>query len=63
MSYTLGIVGGSGVYELEGLVDVREVAVETPFGRPSDALVTGRLGDTKLVFLSRHGRGHRLAPH
>lgn len=63
MSYTLGIVGGSGVYELEGLVDVREVAVETPFGRPSDALVTGRLGDTKLVFLSRHGRGHKAAPH
>lgn len=63
MTFTLGIVGGSGLYVMDGLQDVREVNVDTPYGAPSDTLVTGRLGDTKLVFLSRHGRGHRLAPH
>lgn len=63
MTFTLGIVGGSGLYVMDGLQNVREVNVDTPYGAPSDALVTGRLGDTDLVFLSRHGRGHRLAPH
>ncbi len=59
---TIGIVGGSGLYALEGLTDVREVEVKTPYGPPSDTLVTGRLGDTQLVFLPRHGKGHRLTP-
>ena len=63
MGRTLGIIGGSGLYELEGLADVQEVRVDTPFGAPSDAIVRGRLGDTTLIFLPRHGRGHKLAPH
>ncbi|HEX7481401.1 MAG TPA: S-methyl-5'-thioadenosine phosphorylase [Polyangiales bacterium] len=60
---TLGIIGGSGLYDLAGLTDVAEVRVATPFGEPSDALVRGRLGNTTLLFLPRHGRGHRIAPH
>jgi len=60
---TLGILGGSGLYDLAGLEDRREVAVDTPFGRPSDLLVTGRLHGVRMAFLPRHGRGHRLAPH
>ena len=59
----IGVLGGSGIYELEGLTDIDEVAVETPFGPPSDLVVTGRLGDSKLCFLARHGRGHRVLPH
>lgn len=63
---TIGIIGGSGLYEMEGLLDVEEVRLSTPFGAPSDAYLTGRLasdsGDVKLVFLPRHGRGHRIAP-
>ena len=58
----LGVIGGSGLYEMDGLTDVREVEVETPFGKPSDILTTGRLGETELVFLPRHGKGHRLMP-
>ena len=63
MGQTLGIIGGSGLYELEGLAQVEEVRVETPYGAPSDAVIRGRLGDATLLFLPRHGRGHRLAPH
>jgi 5'-methylthioadenosine phosphorylase len=59
---TLGVIGGSGLYELDGLVDVERRRVATPFGDPSDELVIGRLGGTRLVFLPRHGRGHRLLP-
>ncbi|MFH2008241.1 MAG: S-methyl-5'-thioadenosine phosphorylase [bacterium] len=59
----LGVIGGSGLYEIEELTDVAEQRVETPFGEPSDAFVTGRLGEQRLVFLPRHGRGHRIAPH
>jgi 5'-methylthioadenosine phosphorylase len=59
----LGIIGGSGIYDLPGLEDRREVAVETPFGKPSDTLVTGRLFGVQMAFLPRHGRGHRIAPH
>jgi 5'-methylthioadenosine phosphorylase len=59
----LAVFGGSGLYDIEGLKDVEEVHVETPFGSPSDAVVRGRLGDTTLLFLPRHGRGHRIAPH
>jgi 5'-methylthioadenosine phosphorylase len=58
----LGIIGGSGLYEIEGFEDVRWVRVKTPFGDPSDAYCTGRLGDRRVVFLPRHGRGHRFTP-
>lgn len=58
----IGIIGGSGMYQLEGLTSLREIKLETPFGAPSDALVTGELDGLKLVFLPRHGRGHRLLP-
>jgi len=60
---TLGIIGGSGLYDLPGLEQRKEVVVETPFGPPSDAIVTGTLSGVRLAFLPRHGRGHRLAPH
>src|SRR5437773_7066426 len=59
---TLGVIGGSGPYELPGLSAVERVRLETPFGDPSDEFVIGRLGGTRLVFLPRHGRGHRLLP-
>jgi 5'-methylthioadenosine phosphorylase len=58
----LGIIGGSGIYDLPGLEDVREERVTTPWGEPSDALRRGRIADTEVVFLPRHGRGHRLSP-
>jgi 5'-methylthioadenosine phosphorylase len=63
MGQILGVIGGSGLYELEGLTNVEEVAVSTSFGTPSDAIIRGRLGDTTLLFLPRHGRGHRIPPH
>ena len=59
---TIGVIGGSGLYEIEGLTDIQEVALDTPFGAPSDSYVTGMLDGVKLVFLPRHGRGHRLLP-
>jgi len=59
----LGVIGGSGLYEIEELTDVVEERVDTPFGEPSDVYVTGRLGEQRLVFLPRHGRGHKKAPH
>jgi len=59
---TLGVIGGSGLYQMDGLSDVREVRVETPFGDPSDTITVGRLGDVSMAFLPRHGRGHRLKP-
>jgi 5'-methylthioadenosine phosphorylase len=58
----LGIIGGSGVYDLPGLEDVREERIASPWGEPSDAVRVGRIGDTAIVFLPRHGRGHRLSP-
>ena len=58
----LGVIGGSGLYEMEGLRDVVEVRPRTPFGEPSDAILVGRVGDTRMAFLPRHGRGHRLTP-
>ena len=60
---TLGIIGGSGIYDLPELQDRKEVIVETPFGMPSDALVTGTLHGVRMAFLPRHGRGHRIAPN
>ena len=59
---SIGIIGGSGLYELEGLTDVRWRRVRTPFGEPSDAYCVGRFGDRRVIFLPRHGRGHRLTP-
>ncbi|HEX9880208.1 MAG TPA: S-methyl-5'-thioadenosine phosphorylase [Candidatus Binatia bacterium] len=59
---TVGIIGGTGLYQMEGLAKVREVKVETPFGKPSDAFITGTLDGRNLVFLPRHGRGHRILP-
>jgi 5'-methylthioadenosine phosphorylase len=59
----LGIIGGSGLYEMAGLEGLEETEVDTPFGAPSDAIVSGRLGDTRMLFLPRHGRGHRIPPH
>ena len=58
----LGVIGGSGLYEMDGLRKVREVAVTTPFGKPSDKFITGELGSTEMVFLPRHGKGHRWLP-
>ncbi len=58
----IGIIGGSGVYDLPGLQDLREETVTTPWGAPSDALRFGRIGERAVVFLPRHGRGHRLSP-
>ncbi len=59
---TVGVIGGSGLYDIEGLIDVESVSVDTPWGSPSDDLIVGTLGDTKMVFLPRHGRYHRLMP-
>ncbi|MFM9110198.1 MAG: S-methyl-5'-thioadenosine phosphorylase [Prochlorococcaceae cyanobacterium] len=58
----LGVLGGSGLYAMEGLTDVQELSVETPFGAPSDALRLGRLADLEVVFLARHGRHHSFTP-
>ena len=58
----IGIIGGSGLYDLDGLEDVRWTRVRTPFGDPSDAYCVGRLGGTRVAFLPRHGRGHRITP-
>jgi len=60
---TVGVIGGSGLYQMEGLERVEEHRVTTTFGEPSDVVVSGVLGETRLLFLPRHGRGHRFAPH
>jgi 5'-methylthioadenosine phosphorylase len=59
----IGIIGGSGLYQMEGISDVREVPVETPFGPPSDSLLLGNLEGRRVAFLARHARGHRILPH
>ena len=59
---TIGVIGGSGLYAMEGLSDVKEVKVSTPFGDPSDVITLGTLGRHRVAFLPRHGRGHRIAP-
>jgi 5'-methylthioadenosine phosphorylase len=61
-SGVIGVIGGSGLYKIEGLERMREVEVQTPFGKPSGELVRGRLGDVEMVFLPRHGLGHRWLP-
>jgi 5'-methylthioadenosine phosphorylase len=58
----LGVIGGSGFYQMKGLTAVEQLELTTPFGRPSDAFFRGKLGECDVVFLSRHGRGHRLMP-
>src|SRR5262249_39549808 len=58
----IGIVGGSGLYEMEGVTGAREIEVSTPFGAPSDRLVVGTLEGRQVAFLPRHGRGHRILP-
>jgi 5'-methylthioadenosine phosphorylase len=58
----IGIIGGSGLYDIDGFEAQGEVSVDTPFGPPSDAFMVGRFGDRRVAFLPRHGRGHRLLP-
>ncbi|MCM8799367.1 MAG: S-methyl-5'-thioadenosine phosphorylase [Candidatus Omnitrophica bacterium] len=60
--FKIGIIGGSGLYNIEGLKDVRKVSVSTPFGKPSDKLIIGKLEGKEVVFLPRHGVGHRISP-
>lgn len=58
----IAVIGGTGLYDIEGMKDVRETNVSTPFGPPSDAIVTGELEGTRVAFLPRHGKGHRIMP-
>ena len=58
----IGVIGGSGLYEMEGLTGIQQVTVDTPFGRPSDEYTTGMLDGVPMVFLPRHGKGHRFTP-
>ncbi len=58
----IGIIGGSGLYKIEGIKNLKEVAVKTPFGKPSDKFITGTLEGREVVFLPRHGVGHRISP-
>jgi 5'-methylthioadenosine phosphorylase len=58
----IGIIGGSGLYEMEGLTGIEQVAVDTPFGKPSDDFICGTLDGVRMVFLPRHGKGHRFMP-
>jgi len=60
--WTIGIIGGSGLYDIDALEDAQWLAVDTPWGPPSDELLTGRIEGVKFVFLPRHGRGHRIPP-
>lgn len=60
---SIGVIGGSGLYELPGMTSLEEISVSTPFGEPSDPLVRGELGGKTIYFLPRHGKGHRIAPH
>jgi len=62
MEARIGIIGGSGLYNMEALSNRREIEVETPWGKPSDAYVVGNLGGKQVAFLARHGRGHRVNP-
>jgi 5'-methylthioadenosine phosphorylase len=62
MEQVIGVIGGSGLYEMEGMTNVEHITVPTPFGEPSDEYITGNLQGVKMVFLPRHGKGHRLLP-
>ncbi len=58
----IGFMGGSGLYDMDALTDRAEIEVSTPFGSPSDAIISGKIGDVPIAFLPRHGRGHRISP-
>ncbi|WOR13806.1 S-methyl-5'-thioadenosine phosphorylase [Hyphomonas sp. FCG-A18] len=60
--WTIGVIGGSGLYEIDGLENAESLTVETPWGTPSDTLMKGQIGEVELIFLPRHGKGHRLTP-
>jgi len=62
MSVKIGVIGGTGFYEMEGLADIEEVDLDTPFGKPSDLLTLGTIEGKRVAFLPRHGNGHRLLP-
>ena len=62
MTFVLGVIGGSGLYQMQGLTALEELKVSTPYGAPSDAIVRGKLDETTLLFLPRHGRNHRISP-
>jgi 5'-methylthioadenosine phosphorylase len=58
----IGVIGGTGLYDIEGITEVKEFYPNTPFGKPSDAIVVGKLGGVSIAFLPRHGKGHRISP-
>ncbi len=58
----IGIIGGTGLYDIEGMTDIEEINLDTPFGKPSDSIVVGKLGGVGIAFLPRHGKGHRILP-
>jgi 5'-methylthioadenosine phosphorylase len=58
----LAVIGGTGLYDMEGVTDIEEVDINTPFGKPSDSIVVGKLGGVGIAFLPRHGKGHRISP-
>jgi 5'-methylthioadenosine phosphorylase len=58
----IGVIGGSGLYRMEGMTEIEEVEVETPFGKPSDVITVGKVEGVSMAFLPRHGRGHRISP-
>jgi len=58
----IGVIGGTGLYDIEGLADIEEVEIDTPFGKPSDAITIGRLEGVGIAFLPRHGKGHHIPP-
>jgi len=59
---TIGVIGGTGLYQIEGMTDIQELNLDTPFGKPSDIIVLGKLNGVGIAFLPRHGRGHRIIP-
>ena len=58
----IGVIGGTGLYDIEGVTDLKEVDINTPFGKPSDRIGVGKLGGVGIAFLPRHGKGHRISP-
>jgi len=58
----IGVIGGTGLYDIEGLTALEEVSIDTPFGKPSDTIIVGKLGGVGVAFLPRHGKGHRISP-
>jgi len=58
----IGVIGGTGLYQIEGMTELKEIHLETPFGVPSDSIITGKLDGVGIAFLPRHGRGHRILP-